>query len=59
MYSRDSTPPLGAHAPLRELAPGEPGAGSEGALVCTECGRVYPIREGIPVLLLDEAVTPR
>jgi uncharacterized protein YbaR (Trm112 family) len=24
-------------------------------LTCTECARVYPIRDGIPVLLLDEA----
>jgi hypothetical protein len=27
-------------------------------LTCTECGRVFPIRDGIPVLLLDEAVRP-
>jgi len=24
-------------------------------LTCTECARVFPIRDGIPVLLLDEA----
>jgi uncharacterized protein YbaR (Trm112 family) len=24
-------------------------------LTCTECRRVFPIRDGIPVLLLDEA----
>jgi hypothetical protein len=27
-------------------------------LTCTECGRVFPIRDGIPVLLLDEATPP-
>ena len=28
---------------------------AEQTLTCTECGRVYEIRDGIPVLLLDEA----
>ncbi|MDQ6858193.1 MAG: Trm112 family protein [Chloroflexota bacterium] len=27
-------------------------------LVCTSCGRRYPIREGIPVMLVDEAELP-
>ena len=27
-------------------------------LTCTECRRVFPIRDGIPVLLLDEATLP-
>ena len=27
-------------------------------LVCQECKRHYPIREGIPVMLIDEALTP-
>jgi uncharacterized protein YbaR (Trm112 family) len=27
-------------------------------LVCQECQRHYPIREGIPVMLVDEALTP-
>ena len=24
-------------------------------IVCTKCGRKYPIRDGIPVMLIDEA----
>lgn len=27
-------------------------------LVCQACQRHYPIREGIPVMLIDEALTP-
>jgi uncharacterized protein YbaR (Trm112 family) len=27
-------------------------------LTCTECKRVFPIRDGIPILLLDEATPP-
>jgi len=27
-------------------------------LVCTRCGRRYPIRDGIPVMLVDEAEPP-
>ncbi|MET0865682.1 MAG: Trm112 family protein [Nakamurella sp.] len=44
--------PAEHHAPLVLGAPGDPAAAS---LTCTECGRVFPIRDGIPVLLLDEA----
>jgi len=29
----------------------------EQSLTCTECGRIFEIRDGIPVLLLDEART--
>ncbi len=28
------------------------------SLTCTECGRVFEVRDGIPVLLLDEARQP-
>jgi uncharacterized protein YbaR (Trm112 family) len=27
-------------------------------LVCSECGRRYPIRDGIPVMLVEEALLP-
>jgi uncharacterized protein len=27
-------------------------------LVCQDCQRHYPIRDGIPVMLIDEALTP-
>lgn len=41
--------PAEHHAPLAQVAD---------TLRCTECGRVFPIRDGIPVLLLDEAIEP-
>ncbi len=28
-------------------------------LVCVQCGRRYPIRDGIPVMLVEEAEPPR
>jgi hypothetical protein len=27
-------------------------------LVCTACGRRYPIRDGIPIMLVEEAEPP-
>ena len=26
-------------------------------LTCTSCGRVFPVRDGLPVLLLDEVIS--
>jgi uncharacterized protein YbaR (Trm112 family) len=31
---------------------------ADNGLECSKCGRVYPIREGIPVMLVDEASPP-
>src|SRR5215212_7031512 len=39
------------HAPLEHDAEAQ-------TLTCTECGRVFEIRDDIPVLLLDEARPP-
>ncbi|MCK4836934.1 MAG: Trm112 family protein [Candidatus Aminicenantes bacterium] len=27
-------------------------------LQCTQCKRIYPIEDGIPVMLIDEAIQP-
>ena len=40
--------PCEHHAPVRVDAPGS-------ALVCTRCSTSFPVRDGIPVMLLDEA----
>lgn len=40
--------PLPHHAPLRI----DPHAGT---LVCTECGAAFPVIDGLPVMLVEEA----
>jgi uncharacterized protein YbaR (Trm112 family) len=42
--------PSDDHAPLREET-----REGESLLVCTHCRSTFPVRNGIPVLLLDEA----
>ena len=32
---------------------------AENKLRCSECGRLYPVRDGIPVMLIDEAEVPK
>lgn len=43
--------PCEAHAPVQVDA-------ARHLLVCTACKRGFPVRDGIPVMLLDEAVPP-
>lgn len=31
---------------------------NEKKLQCTKCGRKYPVKDGIPVMLIDEAELP-
>lgn len=47
--------PAPHHAPLRPGTEDDPQAD---ALTCTACGRTFPVTDGIPVLLLDEATPP-
>lgn len=47
--------PCPEHAPLQVGTPEDPRADY---LTCTACHRRFPVRDGIPVLLLDEAELP-
>lgn len=47
--------PSDDHAPLRAGTSADPQAD---VLTCTSCGRGYPVVDGIPVLLLEEATPP-
>ncbi|MGH3719905.1 MAG: Trm112 family protein [Pseudonocardiaceae bacterium] len=45
--------PCPAHAQLRDGTAADP---ETDALTCAVCGRSFPVIDGIPVLLLDEAL---
>jgi uncharacterized protein YbaR (Trm112 family) len=48
--------PSDDHAPLHPGTPTDPEAD---VLTCTSCGRQFRVEDGIPVLLLDEAIEPK
>ena len=53
--------PIDKHYPLRllEFSAKEPDVVVDGALICEECGRFYPIVDEIPVMLPDDLRSKR
>ena len=47
-YTGDLLCPIGKYALIESL----------GMLECTNCGAKFPVKEGIPMLLIDDAVLP-
>ena len=41
-----------------ELQDAEPEDDAQARLVCVGCGRRYPVRDDIPIMLIDEADPP-
>lgn len=52
MLSNELIDKLACPACKGNLVPGS----DNNSLLCTPCGLLYPVREGIPVMLTDEAV---
>lgn len=50
---------LSGDLPAAPNRAGAPVAAQAGCLVCVQCGRRYPIRDGIPVMLIEEAEPPQ
>jgi uncharacterized protein len=45
--------------PIRECRKSLELSADESRLQCTGCGRIYPVRDGIPILLADQAQLPK